>query len=211
MFVSPVRFCTGVQTKVLGAVARGLPVVTTPAAAQGLNFQNDTQVLVAATAEEFAEQIKRVYRDEHLWLKLSQGGADFVKSEFSRERLAAQIGRVTDRARQLKPKPYDARHVWSALRVEREFPEVLTGPARERIRLRIQAYGALAELLLAEGNPGGALEQLRHIFAFRQGGKGHDPLFVRILLDLDTCYRKLGGPKMPADFVSEARECLSSA
>jgi GT2 family glycosyltransferase/tetratricopeptide (TPR) repeat protein/glycosyltransferase involved in cell wall biosynthesis len=210
VFVSPVRFCTGIQTKVLGAVARGLPVVTTPTAAEGLNLQDEKQALFAATAEDFARQIKRLYCDEHLWRKLSQDGADLVKSQFSRERLAAQVRRVTDRVLELKPKPYDARHVWPVLRIEKEFPEILTGPAPERLPSRIRAYCTLAELLLGEGNPTTALEQLRHVLSFMQGGRRRDPLFARILLDLDRCYRKLGSSEPPTDFVREARECLAS-
>jgi len=210
VFVSPVRFCTGIQTKVLGAVARGLPVVTTPAAAEGLNLQNEEQVLFALTAEDFAKQIKRLYGDEHLWRKLSQGGADFAKSQFSRERLAAQVRRATERVLELKPKPFDARHIWSVLRVEKEFPEILTGPAPERLSSRLHAYCRLAELLPAEGDATAALEQLRHMLSFMRGGQRRSPLFARILLDLDRCYRKLGTSEPPTDFVREARECLAS-
>jgi glycosyltransferase involved in cell wall biosynthesis len=211
VFVAPIRICTGIQTKVLAALARGVPAVATPDAADGLNLQNDEQVLVASTSEQFADQIIRLYCDQQLWQKLSRDGVEFVKNQFSRQRLATQIRRVTDRVRELKPKPFDASHAWSVLKVEREFPEVLSGHAPERLQLRIQAYCALAEFLLAEGNPAAALEQLRHIFAFLQGGKRCDALFARILLNLDVCYRKLGSPKTPTDFVAEARECLASA
>ena len=210
LFVSPVRFCTGIQTKVLAALARGLPVVTTPAAADGLNLQNEKQVLLAPTAEDFAGQIKRLYCDEHLWRKLSQAGADFVKSQFSRERLVAQVRRVTERALELEPKPYGAGLIWSVLRIEKEFPEILMGPALERLPSRLRAYCTLAELLLGEGNSTAALEQLRHVFSFMQGGQRRSPFFARLLLDLDRCYRKLGTSETPTDFVREARECLAS-
>ena len=210
VFLAPIRCCGGIQTKVLMALERGLPVVATPAAAEGLNLQNEKEVLLASTPSEFAEQTKRVYFDEQLWQKLSQAGADFVKSRFSRERLANQIRRVTERMPQLKPKGYDPRYFWSALRVEKEFPEVLMGPAPERLPSRIRAYCTLAELLLAEGDPNAALEQLRHIFSFMGGGRCRGPLLARILLDLDRCYRKLATLEPPTDFVREARECLAS-
>jgi GT2 family glycosyltransferase/glycosyltransferase involved in cell wall biosynthesis len=209
VFVSPIRYCTGIQTKVLGAVARGLPVVTTPAAAEGLNLQHGKECLIAATPEDFAGEIVRAYSDENLWRKLSQGGATLVKNEFSRERLAAQIRGVCGRVRDLEPKGYDAKHVWSVLRIEREFPEVLTRPTPERISLRIQAYCTLAEYLLAEGKPAEALEQLRHVFTVLRGDLPRGGFFARLMLNLDRCYRELGTQEPPADFVTEAKASLA--
>ncbi len=211
VFVAPIRCCGGVQTKVLEALSRGLPVVTTPAAAEGLNLQDEKEVLLAATPEEFARQINRLYCDEDLWRKLSQGGAEFVRHQYSRERLAAQMRRVIERVRELGPKRYDARHVWSVLKVEKEFPDVLTRPARERILSRLQSYCTLAECLLAEGNPLAALEHLRHIFTFVPAGKLRDPFFARVLLDFDRSYRALGTPELSAGYITSARECLSQS
>jgi GT2 family glycosyltransferase/glycosyltransferase involved in cell wall biosynthesis/SAM-dependent methyltransferase len=211
VFVSPVRYCTGIQTKVLAALVRGIPVVTTPAAAEGLNLQHKKECLVAATAEDFAREIVRAYCDEDLWQKLSQGGASLVKNEFSRERLAAQTRRLCERVRELEPKRYDASHVWSVFRIEREFPEVLTRPTSVRIPLRIQAHCTLAEYLLGEGKPAAALEQLRHVFTVLRGDLPRSGFFARLMLDLDRCYRELRDQhqRPPADFVAEAKACLA--
>jgi GT2 family glycosyltransferase/glycosyltransferase involved in cell wall biosynthesis len=209
VFVSPVRYCTGIQTKVLAALARGLPVVTTPAAAEGLNLQHGRECLVAATPEDFAREIVRAYCDENLWQKLSQGGAGLVKNEFSRERLAAQIRRICERILHLLPKAYDPKHVWSVLRIEREFPDVLTRPVRERTLSRVQAYCTVAEYLLGEGKPAAALEQLRHVFTVLRGDLPHLGFFARLVLNLDRCYRELGTQEPPADFVREAKACLA--
>jgi GT2 family glycosyltransferase/glycosyltransferase involved in cell wall biosynthesis len=209
LFVSPVRYCTGVQTKVLGALARGLPVVTTPAAAEGLNLQHGKECLIADASEDFAREIVRAYCDEDLWRRLSEAGARLVKSQLSRERLATRIRRLLDRARELKPKPYDARQTWSALRIEKEFPAVLTQPPRQRVLSRIHAYCTLAEYLLAGGQPLAALEQLRHVFIHIRRGLPPDGLFARIVLAFDRAYRELGTREPPADFVLEARECVA--
>jgi GT2 family glycosyltransferase len=76
---------------------------------------------------------------------------------------------------------------------------------------RVYAYCALAEYLLAEGQPGAALEQLRHVFSHLLPGVPRDGLFARMLLALDHCYRELGTRELPADFVIEARKCLAPA
>ena len=211
LFVSPVRYCTGVQTKVLGALARGLPVVTTPAAAEGLNLHHAKECLIADAPEDFAREIVRAYCHENLWRKLSEAGAGLVKSQFSRERLATRIHRVLDRARELEPKPYDPRHTWSVLRIEKEFPAILTQPPAHRVLARIHAYYTLAEYLLAGGQPLAALEQLRHVFIHIRRGVPRDGLFARIALAFDRAYRELGTRKLPADFILEARECVAPA
>lgn len=211
LFISPVRFCTGVQTKVLAAMARGLPVVTTPAAGEGLGLQHEKAVLIAATPDDFAEQIKRAYCDGRLWQRLSQDVAAIVKSQFSVEQLAAQVRRVVERVRRLKPKGYDARHVWSALRIEKEYPDVLTAPKDLLVLSRLCACCALAENLLAEGKPDLALEQLRHAFSAERAGRPRNELMARVLLVMDRCYRELGTAEHSGDYVREAKECLEAA
>lgn len=208
LFIAPVRHCTGIQTKILAALARGLPVVTTPAAAEGLGLRHEKDALVAATAGEFAEQTKRAYRDEGLWRKLSLGGLDLVQGRLSRERLAAQVRRIARRVSDLTPKAYDTSHAWSVLRIEKEFTDLLTAPVPLRTLSRIHAYCTLAEYLLAEGDPAAALEQLRHVFTVLRGPSLHGDFFARILLNLDRCYRELGSPEVTAKFVKEAQECL---
>jgi len=123
--------------------------------------------------------------------------------------LAAQVRRVIERVWELRPKSYNPGHAWSVLRVEKEFPDLLTRPAPERIPFRLQAYCTLAECLLAQGNAAAALEQLRHIFTFVREGRPHDPFFARVLLELDECYRRLGTPELGSGLVSEARDCLA--
>ncbi len=77
-------------------MASGLPVVATPIAAEGMGLRDGVDVLIAEDAERFAEAILRLYRDEALWLTLSEAGLANVEAHFSfaaaRSALASALG-----------------------------------------------------------------------------------------------------------------------
>ena len=88
--VAPLRFGAGVKGKVNMAMSYGLPVVVTPIAAEGMHLVDGNDALIAATAADFAEAVWRVYRDEGLWMRLSDEGIANVQRHFSPE-VALQV------------------------------------------------------------------------------------------------------------------------
>jgi len=68
----------GTRVKVLNALARGLPVVTTPRGVQGLDLEPGVHVLVAHSPHEMAVALSRLMVDDQLWLRLSQAGREVV-------------------------------------------------------------------------------------------------------------------------------------
>ena len=88
--VAPLRFGAGVKGKVNMAMSYGLPVVVTPIAAEGMHLVDGNDALIAATAADFAEAVWRVYRDEGLWMLLSDEGIANVQRHFSPE-VALQV------------------------------------------------------------------------------------------------------------------------
>lgn len=62
----PLRAGSGIRMRILEAWARGLPVVATPVAARGLAAVHGRELLVAESAEEFAEALARIHADRAL-------------------------------------------------------------------------------------------------------------------------------------------------
>ena len=62
IFIAPTRFAAGIPYKVHEAAANGLPSVVTPLLAGQLTWSHDSELLVAESAEQFAEQCLRLYR-----------------------------------------------------------------------------------------------------------------------------------------------------
>ena len=81
--VAPLRYGAGVKGKVNLSMAHGQPVVATACAAEGMHLVDGDDVLLATTAEAFADAIVRLYRDEALWQRLSAGGLANVARHFS--------------------------------------------------------------------------------------------------------------------------------
>ena len=78
VFVAPMFLSTGIQNKILEAMASGVPVVTTPNAADALGVLNGEHLLTAVSAMEFRDQVSRILYEPGLASKLSVSARDFV-------------------------------------------------------------------------------------------------------------------------------------
>ena len=76
---------SGTKVKVLNALARGLPVVTGPDGAAGLEVSSGEHLLVADDRERMVSSLERVLRDEELWTMLSRNGRDLVRRRYMPE------------------------------------------------------------------------------------------------------------------------------
>ncbi|HEV7129224.1 MAG TPA: glycosyltransferase [Ktedonobacterales bacterium] len=96
--VSPLPYAVGVQNKILEAMALGTPVVTSPAAASGLQAVDGRDLLVADTPEAFASTVLRLLENTALCQSLVAHGLAFVATNHDWERIATQITEVYSRA-----------------------------------------------------------------------------------------------------------------
>jgi glycosyltransferase involved in cell wall biosynthesis len=78
--VAPLTFGAGLKGKVTQSLAAGLPVVTTPVGAEGLNTQDGEGLLIGTTAVEIAERVVRVVSDDELWTRLSLDGRQLAEA-----------------------------------------------------------------------------------------------------------------------------------
>ena len=84
-FVAPMVEGTGVKTKVLEAMAAGVPVVTTSAGVRGLALESGVHCLVADTGEEFLACLRRLADDAELAAAIGSRGRAYVARFFSSE------------------------------------------------------------------------------------------------------------------------------
>jgi GT2 family glycosyltransferase/glycosyltransferase involved in cell wall biosynthesis len=83
--VAPLRYGAGIKGKINQSLARGLPVVATSCAVEGMFLGDGEDVLVADGAEPFAAAIVRLHGDAHLWQRLRLAGIANTRKHFSRE------------------------------------------------------------------------------------------------------------------------------
>jgi glycosyltransferase involved in cell wall biosynthesis len=78
-FVEVARGGSGTRVKVLNALARGLPVVTTSDGAEGIGVRPGEHALVGSSSEELSDALVRVLTDDALWTALAENGRRLVR------------------------------------------------------------------------------------------------------------------------------------
>jgi glycosyltransferase involved in cell wall biosynthesis len=88
------RSGSGIQNKVLEAMACGAPVVATSIANRGVQGVPDRDLLLADTAETFAAAVLRLLDAQAAAAGLAQAGRTFVEQHFRWESHAARLAAI---------------------------------------------------------------------------------------------------------------------
>ncbi|MGA2625211.1 MAG: glycosyltransferase family 4 protein [Bacteroidota bacterium] len=83
VFVAPLRFGGGVKTKILNALAHGIPVVTTKIGIEGIEGIDSNNILVAESPEKFADAVRSLFADSSRASALGLRGWELVKQKYS--------------------------------------------------------------------------------------------------------------------------------
>jgi glycosyltransferase involved in cell wall biosynthesis len=78
LFIVPLRAGGGMRVKIIDAWTRGLPVVSTTVGAEGIAACDGKNILLADTAEAFAQAVVRVLCDNELAARLAANGRKTV-------------------------------------------------------------------------------------------------------------------------------------
>jgi GT2 family glycosyltransferase/glycosyltransferase involved in cell wall biosynthesis len=208
VFVSPIRYGTGIKTKNLNAMSNGIPLITTTIGSEGMSLTDMDDCLIADTAGEFANKAVELYSNPDMWKKLAVNGPAHIGRQFSAAKLDAQLTRMLELVFQNPPKAYDPEHRFSMRTVEELHPDVLTAhPPESRRQTRLLAYIEMASQLINLDRPAEALEQLRHVFGFASN-LTRSPLMARVLSLMERCYRDTGDAEAAERCGVEAGLCL---
>ncbi|WP_456438383.1 glycosyltransferase [Psychroserpens sp.] len=71
IFFAPLRYGAGIKGKIGQSLEYNLPLVTTDVGAEGFDFGNYSEVLIANNAQELAEKVITLYFDQSLWNSVS--------------------------------------------------------------------------------------------------------------------------------------------
>jgi glycosyltransferase involved in cell wall biosynthesis len=83
VLVVPLRIGGGMRIKLLDFFAAGKAVVTTSVGSEGNFAQNENELLIADTAEDFADSIARLFADETLRKSLGRRARELVETRYS--------------------------------------------------------------------------------------------------------------------------------
>jgi glycosyltransferase involved in cell wall biosynthesis len=89
--VVPLRAGSGMRVKILDALARGMPTVTTSVGCEGIDAVSGVHLLIADTPAAFAEQVVRLLTDDDLARSLSRRSRALAQDKYDE----AVVGRQT--------------------------------------------------------------------------------------------------------------------
>ena len=91
VFIAPMQIGTGLQNKLLEAMAMRIPCITSPLAFQALDARDGEDILVATTPDEYAEKILALLNDQAYADRIAGNGYDLVHRQFNWE---AEVGKI---------------------------------------------------------------------------------------------------------------------
>lgn len=83
IFIAPMMIGTGMQNKLIEAMAMGIPCITTPLANNAINAIHNESIIVAQEKEEFVAAIHVLLNDHELYTKIANGGKKLVMEKFN--------------------------------------------------------------------------------------------------------------------------------
>ncbi|MEM7243898.1 MAG: glycosyltransferase [Acidobacteriota bacterium] len=201
VMVAPIPFGTGLRSKNLAAWSAGLPLVTTPAGAEGLGSRDDEAVLTGRTTEQLVEAVDRLLRDERAWERGSRSALQRADRLHGREALHEDLYHFLEAHAGTAPKPVPADPAGPGLRVL----EVLDQRQARDITVRAHAgHLALSRRLLEAGHLDVAQQELRNVFCDLPWQSPETPAFAEVHAGLAEIHVLLGE-------LDEARAALAEA
>jgi len=87
----PLAWGAGTKVKVVEALARGKPLVTTPVGAEGLAIEDGVHALVRAPGAEFDAALLAVARDPAAYMDIARRGRELAWARYSQSALTATV------------------------------------------------------------------------------------------------------------------------
>lgn len=102
IFIAPLQIGTGLQNKLLQAMAMKLPCIVSELTARGITKEKPDFMLVAGSAEEFAEYILKLLDDNNFANEVAEKGFQFVTNNYDWKNIITELERIIIEAQYLK-------------------------------------------------------------------------------------------------------------
>jgi glycosyltransferase involved in cell wall biosynthesis len=97
VYVVPIRIGSGTRLKIFEAMAMAMPIVSTTIGAEGLPVKDGVNILIANSAEEFAQRVTDLLQHPANASKLGKAARQLVELEYSWTAVATQFESVLKR------------------------------------------------------------------------------------------------------------------
>ncbi|MBI4773023.1 MAG: glycosyltransferase [Deltaproteobacteria bacterium] len=87
VFVAPLRFGAGMKVKIIDAMYRGVPVVTTAVGAEGLGVEDGEHLFVSDTADNMAADTCELLQNERTWTSIRDRSRTLARERYRWDRV----------------------------------------------------------------------------------------------------------------------------
>lgn len=94
VFLAPIAYGSGIKTKILEAMAMGVPVVTNSIGAEGIIAVNGVDFFVTDDFDEMARIVKRLLRDKQMAQMVGQAGSEYVRKHHQWKKILEKFREV---------------------------------------------------------------------------------------------------------------------
>jgi glycosyltransferase involved in cell wall biosynthesis len=95
IFIAPMQLGTGLQNKLLEAMAMRLPCVTSPLAGKPLdNAKHNQEFLICEKTDDYVEAVSILLSDKTFYKKIAQNGYEFVNTNYNWEEVGKRLEEV---------------------------------------------------------------------------------------------------------------------
>ena len=99
LFIAPMHLGTGLQNKLLEAMAMKIPCITSPLASKPLHLTNEKEVVICNTATEYVEAIDKLLIHPELYHRLAENGYEFVRQNYNWKSTTAILEELINKQR----------------------------------------------------------------------------------------------------------------
>jgi polysaccharide biosynthesis protein PslH len=103
VFVAPLRFGSGIKVKVVNALYRGIPVVTTPTGAESLEVVHMHHAAVPGTIENMVQDCGTLLRDREVWQLLRDNSRQLARQRYRWQGVFENLEKALQGSLQLDP------------------------------------------------------------------------------------------------------------
>lgn len=94
IFIAPIFGPGGTRLKILGAMASGLPIISTKTGIRGLDIKENQEALIAEKPEDFFNQIKKIINNKNLYEKIRKNAYNMVKEKYNWTSIAKKLEKI---------------------------------------------------------------------------------------------------------------------
>lgn len=102
VFLAPIKGPGGTRLKILGAMAAGLPVISSPTGVSGLDIANRQDVLIAKNNSDFVRLSLEILKDKKLYQTIRENAKQMVEEKYNWTTVSSKLEQIYLKLTQLK-------------------------------------------------------------------------------------------------------------